>query len=135
MVDILLSEKMGLAQAKEIAVEISLILPSPCMIDDLDLCIIFANALDNAVSACQSADGAMSIRITGKRQGDFYMLEFDNTCPEGPLAPMGTGLSNIKAVAEKYHGAILTEKREQHFSLNVLLNISLHPESISIQKP
>ena len=126
---------MGLAQAKEIAVEISLVLPTPCMIDDLDLCIIFANALDNAVSACQSTGGTMSICISGKRQGDFYLLEFDNTCQKGPLPPMGTGLSNIKAVAEKYHGAVLTEKKEQHFSLNVLLNISLHPQSISIQKP
>ena len=135
VVDILLSEKMGLAQAKEIAVEISLVLPTPCMIDDLDLCIIFANALDNAVSACQSTGGTMSICISGKRQGDFYLLEFDNTCQKGPLPPMGTGLSNIKAVAEKYHGAVLTEKKEQHFSLNVLLNISLHPGNISIQKP
>lgn len=135
VVDILLSEKMGLAQAKEITGEISLVLPNPCVIDDLDLCIIFANALDNAVSACQSAGGTASIRISGERQGDFYMLEFNNTCLDEPLPPMGTGLSNIKAVAEKYHGAMLTEKKNRHFSLNVLLNISLHPESISIQKP
>ncbi|WP_350340274.1 GHKL domain-containing protein [Candidatus Merdisoma sp. JLR.KK006] len=47
----------------------------------------------------------------------------------------GTGLSNIKAVTEKYHGAMLTEKIERRFSLNVLLNISIHPESTSIQRP
>nr|WP_300849971.1 hypothetical protein [uncultured Schaedlerella sp.] len=41
------------------------------------------------------------------------------------------GLSNIKSVAEKYNGAMLTEKVGQRFFLNVLLNISLHPESIS----
>ena len=52
------------------------------------------------------------------------MLTFENTCSGEPLPPEGTGLSNIRAVAEKYHGAMLTEKDEQRFSLNVLLNIS-----------
>lgn len=133
VVDILLGEKLGLA--REIAAEVSLLLPKSCGIDDFDLCVIFANALDNAITACRSGGPARTIRISGKRQGDFYMLTFENTCPDRPLPPAGTGLSNIKAVAEKYHGAILTEKADRYFSLNVLLNISLHPESISIQKP
>lgn len=131
VVDILLSEKLGLA--KEITAEITLLLPRPCGIDDFDLCVIFANALDNAINACQSAKGTKLIRIYGERQGDFYMLAFENTCSDEPLPPAGTGLSNIKSVAEKYHGATLTEKVGQRFSLNVLLNISLHPENISEQ--
>ncbi|MCI8398390.1 MAG: sensor histidine kinase [Oscillibacter sp.] len=65
-----------------------------------------------------------SIRISGKRQGDFYMLIFENTCAEGPLPPQGTGISNIKSVAERYRGAVLTEKTGGRFSLSVLLNIS-----------
>ena len=131
VVDILLSEKLGLA--KEITAEVTLLLPRPCGIDDFDLCVIFANALDNAINACQSAKGTKLIRIHGERQGDFYMLAFENTCSDEPLPPAGTGLSNIKSVAEKYHGATLTEKVGQRFSLNVLLNISLHPENISEQ--
>ena len=122
VVDILLSEKLGLA--KEITAEITLLLPRPCGIDDFDLCVIFANALDNAINACQSAKGTKLIRIYGERQSDFYMLAFENTCSDEPLPPAGTGLSNIKSVAEKYHGATLTEKVGQRFSLNVLLNIS-----------
>lgn len=133
VVDILLGEKLGLA--KEITADVSLLLPRPCGIDDFDLCVIFANALDNAICACRSVEGVKSIRISGERQGDFYMLAFENSCSDEPLPPPGTGLSNIKSVAEKYHGVILTEKLHGIFSLNVLLNISLHPESISIQKP
>ena len=131
VVDILLSEKLGLA--KEITAEVSLLLPRPCGIADFDLCVIFANALDNAINACQSVKGTKLIRIRGERQGDFYMLAFENTCSDEPLPPAGTGLSNIKSVAEKYHGATLAEKVGQRFSLNVLLNISLHPENISEQ--
>ena len=131
VVDILLGEKIKMAKADGIAVEVSLLLPNPCRIDDFDLCVIFANALDNAIHACQSAKGEKFIRIRGERQGDFYMLVFENTCSDEPLPPAGTGLSNIKSVAEKYHGATLTEKVGQRFSLNVLLNIALHPENIS----
>lgn len=122
VVDILLGEKLGLA--KEITAEVSLLLPKPCGIDDFDLCVLFANALDNAITACRSGDGARTIRIVGKRQGDFYLLTFENTCMDGPLPSAGTGLSNIKAVAEKYHGAVLTEKNGRQFYLSVLLNIS-----------
>ncbi len=122
VVDILLGEKLGLA--KEIAAEVSLVLPKPCGIDDFDLCVLFANALDNAIAACRSSDGAKAIRISGKQQGDFYMLTFENTCSDDPLPPAGTGRSNIEAVAEKYHGAVLTEKNGKQFYLSVLLNIS-----------
>lgn len=128
IVDILLSEKLGLAGTKGITAEVSLVLPKFFGVDDFDLCVIFANALDNAIHACQSVAENKFIRISGRRQGDFYMLEFENSCSDGPLPPAGTGLSSIKAAAEKYHGAILTEKEAQHFSLNVLLNISSRPE-------
>ncbi len=122
VVDILLGEKLGLA--KEIAAEVSLVLPTPCGIDDFDLCVLFANALDNAIAACRSGAGAGAVRISGERQGDFYMLVFENTCPEGPPPPAGTGLSNIKAVAEKYRGAVLAEKHGGRFYLSVLLNVA-----------
>lgn len=122
VVDILLGEKLGLAEG--IAAEVSLLLPKQWGIDDFDLCVIFANALDNAITACRSGGQPRSIRISGKRQGDFYMLIFENTCAEGSLPPQGTGISNIKSVAERYRGAVLTEKTGGRFSLSVLLNIS-----------
>ncbi len=122
VVDILLGEKLGLAS--DIRVEVSLVLPRPCRIDQFDLCVIFANALDNAIAACRACREERFIRIAGKRQGDFYLLEIENACPEGPLPPAGTGLSNIRAAAEKYDGAAVAEKTGRRFSLSVLLNIS-----------
>ncbi len=132
VVDILLGEKLGLL--KDITAEVSLLLPSPWGIDDLDMCIIFANALDNAIAACRACEGGGSIHVSGRQQGDFFMLTFENSCPDGPMPQPGTGLANIRAAAEKYHGAVLTEKSGQSFSLSVLLNISLQQESISAQK-
>lgn len=124
VVDILLGEKLGLAAANGTKTNVSVILPKSCEIQDVDWCVIFANALDNALNACRALEGAGEISISGKRQGDFYLLEFHNTCAEAPALKMGTGLSNIKSVAEKYHGAILTQQEDRRFSLSVLLNIS-----------
>lgn len=125
VVDILLGDKLGLAQADGVQVAVSLALPRPsAQVADLDLCVIFANALDNALRACQQVEGQAFLRVTGARQGDFYMLEFENSCPPAPPWGMGTGLSNVRAVAERYGGVITVEQRPDRFRLNVLLNIS-----------
>lgn len=124
IVDVLLGEKLGHAMADKIAVDLSLRLPEPCQIDDFDWCVIFANALDNAIKACQSVSENRFIRITGEQQGDFYLLTFENACSNTPMLSPGIGLSNIKFIAEKYHGTIQIEKSDAYFSLNILLNIS-----------
>ncbi len=124
VVDILLGEKLGLAAASHMKTNVSVVLPKSCGIEDVDWCVIFANALDNALNACRALEGERQMSISGKRQGDFYLLEFQNTCAEHAEVKMGTGLSNIQSVAEKYHGAILMQQENGTFSLSVLLNIS-----------
>lgn len=119
--DILLREKLGLAAAEGITAEAALTLPSAWGVDELDLCVILANALDNAVSACRAVGGETYIRVSGERQGDFYHIAIENTCPPGPLPPAGTGLCSIRAAAEKNHGSMLVEKADDHFRLDVLL--------------
>lgn len=127
IIDVLLGEKLRHAMTDKISIDLSLRLPEICQIDDFDWCVIFANALDNAIKACQSISenqGNRFIRIAGEQQGDFYLLTFENTCLDTPMSSPGIGLSNIKFIAEKYHGTIQIEKSDAYFSLNVLLNIS-----------
>lgn len=124
VVDILLSEKLGLAKAQGIAAEISLALPEKCGVDETDLAVLFANALDNALAACRAMAGERWIKVTGRRQGAFLALSFENTCAEGPMPPAGTGLGNIQAVARRYHGTALAEKSGGCFRLDVLLDLS-----------
>jgi len=124
-VDVLLGEKLALAGQAGIRTEVSLRLPQPCAVDAFDLCVVFANALDNALRACRSVEGARFLRVHGRRQGDFYLLTFENSCPDGPLPPPGTGLANIRSVAEKYRGAMRTEQDGGRFSLRVLLILIL----------
>lgn len=134
VVDILLSEKLSLAETQGINTEVSFTLPNPWALDDFDLCVIFSNALDNAVEACrQSGKETPWIHLTGKQQGSFYLLELTNTCSPSPLPPMGIGLANIHAAAKKYHGTVSTEKKGDCFHLHILLNSSIHPDSHSGQ--
>lgn len=132
-VDALLGEKLALAEARGIPAEVSLRLPEEG--DGFDLCVIFANALDNALRACEEAEGEPFLRIRGQRQGDFYHLEFENSCAPGPPPEPGTGLRNIRAAAEKYGGAAAWEKAGGRFRLDVLLNISGQRNGSSGQSP
>lgn len=133
-VDALLGEKLALAEARGIPADVSLRLPEEGALDSLDLCVIFANALDNALQAIRGGTEPF-LRVRGERQGDFYRLEFENSCAPGPPPKPGTGLRNIRAAAEKYGGAAAYEKDGGRFRLDVLLNISGQRNRRSGQSP
>ena len=130
--DILVGNKLGLAKSMGIGVGCSLLLPYPCGLRDIDICIVLSNALDNAIHACKSLDDGKEkyIRVSGRIQGDFLMMEVENSFHRKGVFKKGTGLSNVKTVAEKYGGAMSIETKGGIFVLHVLLIIPQHPESI-----
>ncbi len=130
VVDILAGNKLGIAKNLGIDVCCSLFLPYPCGLRDIDICIILSNALDNAVHACRNMNDSAEkyIHVTGRMQGELLFIEVENSFQGGGLKK-GTGLSNIKAVAEKYHGAMSVKTQGMVFILNVLLIIPQHPGS------
>lgn len=133
--DILVGNKLGIAKSMGIDVSCSLVLPYPCFVRDIDYSIILANALDNAIHACKNMndDAEKYIHVTGRIQGDFVFIEVENSFQGKGMPEKGTGLSNIKMVAEKYHGAMSIKTQDTTFILSVLLIIPQHPESISRQ--
>ena len=133
--DILVGNKLGIARSMGIDVSCSLHLTYPCFIRDIDFCIILSNALDNAIHACKSMDSAAEkyIHVTGRIQGDFILMEIENSFQGKGLIRKGTGLSNVKAVAEKYQGSMSIKTQENVFILSILLIIPQHPEIISQQ--
>ncbi len=128
---ILVGNKLGIAKSMGIEVDCSLFLPYPCSLKDIDICIVLSNALDNAIHAVKSLDAGMEkyIRVSGRIQGDFLMMEIENSFHGNSTFKKGTGLSNINAVAEKYGGAMSIEIQENVCILHVLLIIPPHPES------
>ena len=133
--DILVGNKLGIAKSMGIRVECSLVLPYPCGLRDIDICIILSNALDNAIHGCHKMEDGREkyIRMAGRMQGDFLLMEIENSFQGEGMFKEGTGLSNIRAVAEKYQGAVSVKRQGAVFLLHVLLIIPQHPESISQQ--
>ncbi len=135
VVDILVGNKLGIAKSMGIDADCSLLLPYPCDIKDIDTCIVLSNALDNAIQAVKSLDAGIEkyIRVSGRIQGDFLMIEVENSFHGKDTFKKGTGLSNVKKVAEKYGGAMSIETQENKFVLHVLLILSQSPEGIPPQ--
>lgn len=131
----MVGNKLGIAKNSGIDVDCSLRLPYPCFVRDIDFCIVLSNALDNAIHACRNMCGTAEkyIRVTGRIQGDFILLEIENSYEGKGLVKTGTGLSNIKKTAEKYHGAMDIKTQGTSFNLSVLLIISHQSESIPQQ--
>ena len=125
VVDILVGNKLGIAKSMGIDVDCSLLLPYPCSLRDIDICIVLSNALDNAIQACKSLDAGIEkyINVSGRIQGNLLMIEIDNSFKDKGGFRKGTGLSNIKNVAGKYGGAMSIDIKENVFVLHVLLII------------
>lgn len=132
VVDTLLNSKLSIADKNGIKVECTVKIPSSSILEDMDLCILFSNAVDNAVHACREMEnGDLFIRISGKQKGDFLMIEVENSCSFNGRYEKGIGLSNMETVVEKYHGAMTTELQEGCFRLDIMLVISRPLHDIS----
>lgn len=126
IVDILLGNKLGIARNEGIDASCTLHLPYPCAVAEIDFCILLANALDNAICACRKMekDADKWIRVAGKVQGDFILLEIGNSFDGRTDFHYGTGIANIKSAAEKYHGVVDIEAQGGVFEVSILLNMA-----------
>jgi two-component sensor histidine kinase len=63
------------------------------------------------------------IYVNSSLQGAFLLLEVKNSCGVSKEIQWGTGLANIRAVAEKYQGAMEIRTEDGVFVLTVLMNM------------
>lgn len=123
VIDILLNEKVNYAKLNDIEVKHNIKTLADCSVEDMDLCIILANAIDNAIQACVKENNVQSeISITIRKRYRFLIVEVANTMiPENYTFEFGTGLKNIKYIVEKYEGTMEIETNENCFRLTILL--------------
>ena len=122
-VDILLNEKVNFAKLNGIEVKQDIKTLADCSIEDMDLCIILANAIDNAIQACiKEKNVRPEIVITVRKRHRFLILEVTNTMiSDNYTFEYGTGLENIKHIVKKYEGTMEIETSENCFRLSILL--------------
>lgn len=104
-------------------------------IENVDLCIILSNALDNAVEACRGLDSPCVIYITaGERQGYFVMSMKNPTASTDSFYDIpattksekeqhGMGLYNIESTAKKYDGQMKIKCENGMFELIITIKL------------
>lgn len=134
-VDALLGSKLAIAAQKNVEVDCSLRIPEQSGISDLDWCIILSNALDNAINASECVPAQdRCIQLSGTQKGNVFLLHIENCCQENTKTlSAGIGLSNIKAVLQKYNGKLEIETSDRTFWLDALLIIPHHSGNIPHQ--
>jgi sensor histidine kinase YesM len=131
-VDALLSSKLAVAAQIGIHLQYSVLIPKLSYVSDMDWCIILSNVLDNAISACEDvSDQDRFICLSGRQKGNVYLLKIENSCRNNTKLPTeGIGLSNIKAVLQKYSGKVDIEVINNVFKLNALFIIPQQSQDI-----
>lgn len=121
ILDIIFTDKLS-ALADKVTVKCAAV-PE---IDETDICVIFANAVDNAVSAVSKLpDVEKFIKITTKGRGEMLFVELENSFDGKPFE-IGTGIENIISAAEKYGGTVQISTHGNTFSLKMILCNSQH---------
>ena len=136
-VNALLRACLGKARALGCRAEVEADIPRECPVDELDLCVILANAIENAVHACRRnerpEDRWIRIRVTTHETG-VMTLKLENPCGEavafgpdglpqaGPSEEHGIGLKNVKAVVEQYGGVLSCGQQDGVFTLSAVLS-------------
>lgn len=126
--DALLGSKYSLARQKGIEVQCEIKLPGDAGIEDIDWCIVFSNAVDNAIKACEDVkEGERYIRISNRRKGNFYAVSVENSCREDieRVPKEGTGLFNIRTVVQKNRGTVEAAVSKGVYRLKILFILSV----------
>lgn len=136
LADAICNEKNQLAAMKGISVEIEGRMPEETKIEPVDICTIFANALDNAIEAQDSEKLQRKwIKLEISCQGEILFLHFTNSVDSTKSHCMkttkkdkinhGFGLQNIRLAVERYNGEMNAEVYEKDaesiFSLEIML--------------
>lgn len=127
VLDVLVWEKIRYAKQNHVCVTCDVQIPKKGNIDDIDLCILFSNGIDNAIRACMSIElECKTIVLTAKQKHQFLLIDITNTIDisiYNSSTVYGTGLKNIQLTAEKYGGTMYIEKKPNRFCLSILLCI------------
>ncbi len=124
-----------LTKAKKIGcvLDTQISIPEKLDIEDMDLCIILSNALENAVNACERSDEnhrRIKIKINFQKA---LIISIKNSCSESvsfdknglpitaPKAGHGIGMKSIANTVEKYGGILKCECEKGEFRLDIVM--------------
>lgn len=132
LADAILSDKSS-ALGDNCRIEYSGIIPSS--IENVDLCVILTNALDNAVEACQKIQTHSVISVQASKQQGYFVLSIKNptSCTENynyipsftktDRGQHGIGLHNVESTVKKYDGQMKIKCENGFFEIMLTMKI------------
>ena len=154
--DALVNMKKRELEREGAEVACALRVPRDISISSAELCALFANLLDNALSACRSVPARKrAVSLRASVQGAYLVVDMRNAVsPEaatgralgspdlkeptrhirlahgrtsgGAIAEHGWGTSVVELVAERYDGAVTFESEGGWFRTSVMLHLGPH---------
>ncbi|MGI6004933.1 MAG: GHKL domain-containing protein [Christensenellales bacterium] len=139
IIDSLIASKMPTIKEHGIMYTFNLRVPEKLPINDVDLCILFANLLDNAFDAVSKLPDNIPkfIHASSKLTDVYWILLFENTSTSGSLYTVdsipstkrhdneihGIGTRQIKTIAEKTGGYVTFSQENGVFSSVIMLEL------------
>ena len=139
VVNAVLTLKKQMAEAEQIRMNISVLIPKNVSVSAPDLCSLFCNLLDNAIEACRrntTISGYITVKADIVR-GGYLVIKTENPCEQLPVrdnhffrtskenaSEHGYGLKLIEQIAEKYHGQVSVKQEQTRFIVSVLLHLT-----------
>ncbi len=133
MINVILSTYITKAKNESIKVNVKTVLPQNLYIDNLELGLIFTNAIENAINACVAFEdyNSRKIDILCKHQNDQIYIQISNPYkgdisfvgdfPVSKIKDHGTGTRSIAAIADKYDGVYSFVAKDGIFKTTVIL--------------
>lgn len=139
VVDALLAAKAAWCARERIRIKMDATVPDDLSTPDVELCALFANALDNAVHACfEVPEDGRWIRVKAHPAHGHFLLEVENSCAtegddvavrggkaprrahDGLLSRHGHGLSIMREIVERHDGELVCQQEGGTFRLSAI---------------
>ena len=131
VIDAIFTAKRNLARERHIDFSADVQIPENLKINSSDCCVIFGNALDNAIEACDKVQDDKYIKVSLIYQNGSLMCKIANSMSEAknPLLKTtkadkinhGIGLKNIRETLNKYSNMLRVEQNAGEFVLSFII--------------
>ena len=133
------------ARARELGIhtDVRLDVPPDVAVQDIDLCIVVGNLMENALEACLTLPpGERWLKVRARTCAYKFYLTVANSCGEAPrqkdgvylsrrrgYRTGGVGIASVSAVAGQYGGELTLEAEEGVFKASIFLEANTQKEA------
>ena len=137
VVNAVLNARYSMMQEAEIDSFFHISIDGMMLLDDVSLCTIFANTLDNAIEACQkiksvqerkiqlkcryTENGYFSFELVNSRNNEIAVKKGQFISDKEDRRMHGIGISSVRSIVDKYQGTLDISYDECSFKVVILI--------------